>query len=36
MSLAIEPRRKTGSNDARELEALTNNLKEVYYQGYKY
>jgi hypothetical protein len=35
MSLAIEPRRKNELNDVRELKALTNNLKEVYYQRYK-
>lgn len=34
MSLATQPGRKTELNDTREL-ALTNNLKEVYYQGYK-
>jgi hypothetical protein len=35
MSLAIEPRRKNELNDIAELEALANNIKQVYYQDYK-
>lgn len=34
-SLGIEPKRKNELNDKEELEALTNNIKEVYYQDYK-
>jgi hypothetical protein len=35
MSLAIEPRPKNELNDIAELEALANNIKQVYYQDYK-
>jgi hypothetical protein len=35
MSLALEPRRKNELNDVAELEALANNMKQVYYQDYK-
>jgi hypothetical protein len=35
MSLALEPRRKNELNDVGELEALANNMKQVYYQDYK-
>ncbi len=34
-SLAIEPRRKNELNDVPDLEALANNMKQVYYQDYK-
>jgi hypothetical protein len=35
MSLALEPRPKNKFNDEGELEALANNMKQVYYQDYK-
>jgi hypothetical protein len=35
MSLALEPRRKNELNDVGELEALANNMKQVYYQDCK-
>jgi hypothetical protein len=35
MSLGIQLRRKNELDDARELEALTNNLKDVNHQSYK-
>jgi hypothetical protein len=34
-SLGIEPKRKNELNDKAELEALTDNLKQTYYQDYK-
>ena len=34
-SLGIEPKRKNDLNDKEELEALADNIKEVYYQAYK-
>lgn len=34
-SLGIEPKRKNALNDAEELEALTDNIKQVYYQNFK-
>jgi len=34
-SLGIEPKRKNELNDNEELAALSDNLKQVYYQDYK-
>ncbi len=34
-SLGIEPKITTELNDIEELEALTENIKQVYYQDYK-
>ena len=34
-SLGIEPKRKNSLNDVEELEALTDNIKQVYYQNFK-
>jgi len=34
-SLGIEQKRKNELNDRRELEALADNIKQVYYQDYK-
>ena len=34
-SLGIEPRRQNELNDKKELQALTESIKEVYYQDYK-
>ncbi len=34
-SLGIEPKRKNELNDREELQALAENIKEVYYQDYK-
>jgi hypothetical protein len=35
VSLGIQPKRKNDLNDKEELEALTDNIKQVYYQDYK-
>jgi hypothetical protein len=34
-SLGIEPKRNNELNDKEELEALADNIKQVYYQKYK-
>ena len=34
-SLGIEPKRNNEMNDKEELEALADNIKQVYYQEYK-
>jgi hypothetical protein len=34
-SLGIEPKRHNELNDKEELAALTDNIKQVYYQDYK-
>jgi len=34
-SLGVEPKRKNDLNDREELEALADNIKQVYYQDYK-
>ncbi|MEO9320741.1 MAG: hypothetical protein ABI361_08725 [Nitrososphaera sp.] len=34
-SLGISPKRTNELNDSQELEALTENVKETYYQDYK-
>jgi hypothetical protein len=34
-SLGIEPKRKNELNDREELQALTDNIKQNYYQDYK-
>jgi hypothetical protein len=34
-SLGIEPKRKNELNDKAELETLTDNLKQTFYQDYK-
>jgi len=34
-SLGIEQKRKNELNDRRELEALADNIKQLYYQDYK-
>lgn len=34
-SLGIEPKRENELNDKEELAALTDNIKQVYYQDYK-
>jgi hypothetical protein len=34
-SLGIEPKRSNELNDKEELAALTDNIKQVYYQEYK-
>jgi hypothetical protein len=35
VSLSIQPKRKNDLNDKEELEALADNIKQVYYQDYK-
>jgi hypothetical protein len=35
VSLGIQPKRKNDLNDKEELEALADNIKQVYYQDYK-
>ena len=34
-SLGIDPKRKNDLNDKEELEALSDNIKQVYYQNFK-
>ena len=34
-SLGIEPKQENELNDEEELEALADNIKQVYYQDYK-
>jgi hypothetical protein len=35
VSLGIQPKRKNDLNNKEELEALADNIKQVYYQDYK-
>lgn len=35
ISLALKPHQKNELNDVAELKALTNNIKQAYYQDYK-
>lgn len=35
VSLGIAPKRKNELNDKQELEALADNIKQVYYQNFK-